>query len=161
MKTLLALAALLAAAFAAVIFPEMKPALLLIPFVLALTALTSGCGSTGAIERALRKLPDGHIDKVTVSSGNLGVSATITGDGLDKQANKISATRLNATLNTPWSGTTVFNLEGWTADVSPNAHAAKKPAPVPAVPAPPPPPAPAAEPEKKTEINPPLPAPIS
>lgn len=162
MKTFVSVSALLAAALAALIFPAMKPILLLVPFALALLAFTTGCGHT--IERQLRKLPDGHVGKFTISQGNLGVSATITGETLDKNGNAISAQKLNATLNTPWSGTTIFNLEDWRADVSPDSHPRKAPAtaplsresmiellkPVPAV-----------EPEKPKEVTPPVPAPVS
>lgn len=133
MKILLALSTLTAAALCAVIFPEMKKLLALIPFALLALAFTA-CGSTSRIEQALRKLPDGHADKFTVGGGNLGVSASITGAGLDKQGNAISAELLNATVSTPWSGQWIFNLENWKADVSPDARKPRVPA-VPVIPA--------------------------
>lgn len=139
MKTLLALTALLAAAIVALVFPDMKKILLLVPFALLVAALFSGCATT-RIEAELRKLSDGHFEEVTVSQQNLGIGATLTAANLTKKGNDITFDSLNAQANTPWTGTTIVKLKGASLDVSPNTRA-KHVAPVRIDPPIPPPPA--------------------
>lgn len=136
MKTLLSLSALLAAVLAALVFPDMKKILALVPFALLVAALFTGC-ATNKIESELRKLSDGHFDEVTVSQQNLGIGATLTAVNLKKEGNAISFDSLDAQANTPWTGTSTIKLKGATLDVSPNARRPK----VLTIPNPPAPPA--------------------
>lgn len=123
MKILFAVATLLAAAIAAVLFPDMKKLLILIPFALLALTCVSGCSTVASFERDLRKLPDGHVGKVTISTTNLGLEARFTATDLDKQGNQISAKLIDSSANTPWLGKQSMIIEDWSADVSPEARA--------------------------------------
>jgi len=122
MKLLLALTTLLAAALAAYAFPAMQKYLVLIPFALLALCLTA-CSTVANFERDLRKLPDGHLGKVTVITTNLGMEASMTAESLDKKGNEISAKLITANANTPWLGKQSLSIEDWSADVSPAAKA--------------------------------------
>jgi len=126
MKTLLAVSALLAVALGALAFPDMNKLILVVPFLLSLVALASGCSSAD-FKRRLRELPDGHYDSVVLSQKNLGIGAGLTAENLTLKGDEISFTSLAAEANTPWTGTTTLMLKGGSMDVSP-ASRAKKPA---------------------------------
>lgn len=121
-----ALSALCAAAFAAILFPEMKSILLVIPFALTLLAL-GGCSSAN-FEARVRKLPDGHFDSVRLTETGKFTSTTIEGANLTKDGNTIHADKVRAQHTNPWLPNVEFIAEGWTLDVSANARP-KKPEP--------------------------------
>ncbi|MCX6953106.1 MAG: hypothetical protein NTV51_13210 [Verrucomicrobia bacterium] len=150
MKILLAVSALCAAAICAILFPDMKKYLLIIPFAL-VALLASGCGSVADFKRKLRDLPDGHYDSVLISQKNLGVGGSLSAEKLVLSGNEISFDILTAEVNTPWTGTSLITVKGASMDVSPAARAKKAvpaaPPPPPAAPPVAPAPSPAVEPE--------------
>jgi len=124
MKILFAVSTLLATAAAAVVFPEMKKLLILIPFAL-LALCFSGCASLADIKKHLRDLPDGHYDSAVIAQTNLGVGVTVTAENLTLSGNDISFTTLALDGRTPWTGTTTVTLKGGSMDVSPASRAKK------------------------------------
>lgn len=132
MKTLLALAALLAAACASILFPDMKPTLLLVPFALLALAFTSGC-SSASIQRSLRGLPEGSSAKVSFGHTNLGMGTVITAEGFDNHNDVLKAKKITATHNDPWSGQTTLTIEDAELDVATHPKVKKS---APAIPAP-------------------------
>lgn len=125
MKTLLALSSLLAAAAAALVFPEMKSTLLLIPVALALLSLGSGCTTT-KVQRALRALPEGRFDKVTLDHSNLGIGTALSAEQLDNHNDVVKAGKITLTHNDPWTGKTTIVIENGELDVGTHARAPKK-----------------------------------
>ena len=110
MKLLLALTTLLATALAALIFPDMKKVLLLIPF--ALLALTlAGCQSH--VAGLLAKMPDGQFTKAVLTQSSAGVTTKIDLAGVRKDNGEFSATAIDVTFVVPFWSTFAFHAEDY------------------------------------------------
>lgn len=120
MKTLFAVAALCAAALCAILFPDMKKLLLLIPFSLALLAGLSACSSPGFVKH-FRALPDGQLTNFSiVETATGGINTKIEGEHLTKLDGKITATKIHAQHTNPWIPNIEFKADEWTLDVGPS-----------------------------------------
>lgn len=115
MKTLAALSALLAAAFAALLFPAMKNVLLLIPFALLVLAC-SGCASR--LASSLQRMPDGAFQRLVFQETGKFTSTTVTGAGVVKDNGKLTADSLTIEHTDPWFPKISLQVEGYQVQLS-------------------------------------------
>ena len=127
LKILLALAALLAAAICALLFPDMKRLLILIPFALLAILLSSGCTS---IKRALRQLPDGHFEKLVMNETGKFSNTTGTFAVLDKDNDVIRARGVDLRHSNLWIPNLSLQSEVVTIDLATTAGKRVNPTPI-------------------------------
>lgn len=117
MKELFTVAALLAVAVCAFLFPEMKKALLLIPLVLAALAVFNGCANP-AFQKHIRALPDGEFSNFSFVETGKFTNTKLEGERLVKDGDKISATKIHAQHNNAWIPNLEFKADSWVLDLS-------------------------------------------
>jgi hypothetical protein len=114
-KTLLALSALLAAALAAILFPEMKSTLLLIPFAL-LALFFAGCSS--GLAAKLNKMPDGKFATATLEETGKFTHTEIKLSGVVKDNGELSADKITIEHTDPWVVKFKFEATEYQAQLS-------------------------------------------
>lgn len=115
MKTLLVLSALLTAALAAVVFPPMKPSLVVIPFVLLAVFLT---GCTTGLAAKINKLPDGRFATATMEETDKFTSTTIKLEGVTKDNGTLAADRMAIDHTNPWVTKFHYEVTGYYGQLS-------------------------------------------